>query len=1002
MARPDLTQSFEDPVMSSHPTPAPRSLFLRFCDNFLQERNIKWMLAVGMLILLGSSVLLVSAHWDTFTPVWKYVTFLTYTGAIFGVAQWTRFGLGLRRTGTGLQVLTVLLLPITFLVLHWVQRQTSGTGEIGFRPDVLGVGLLGINLGFSVYAARRIFQHFLRGHQPTFLISYLILALAGALVPALPQAWAPVVALALWAVFAAGSVKVNRHVFWLTEERRAPRVFGFLPILLLGVQFLALFALLPKQISLDWLGFGCVLMAVPVLLTADVIARVFQQRTGDLVRPLPWSIIGPLVLGLVLCAAGVCLAATGVIPPSRPHALALTSALAAGMMALMARRTGKQGFVWAMLAGVVLAYNFSPAFFIDLARTVLNQAAHVVHEQRLPYAFYGLTYLPLLLGLMVIGRKLTSAGNQLFARPIRVFAVALGCIMLAISVGHVKAVFPVALCMTLAFGLQVALFRDGRLALLGVVAWIAAAIGLVPFVQTVLGWTLPADPEVCFLAVAAGLLLVAGRIVDPRIARFIRQSLGDEWWGAWPGMWQRLCRNASLAVAIGLAVYAFIKHAVVPFEPAVCFASLLLLVLLAVHARLCQRPEVRQPLLILMNWHFLLMVVLLFGTGQAFLNIQPADFLPLSFPLALVAGVSLFLWQMFAPSPLPLSPATQRADGMREAVSCHLGALRVLALLSLGATLQLTNLASTDVVLAAATFLFIIAAELMSACRQQSETRVWIAQAVAVAAISYFAYFRIVTFGRGMAMFVVLGVGFVMWLMGEWARGRRSLSIVTAPLQRTALAMPALAVAIGLYRHLFMQPVWLGANSLALLLAAAFYFWRGLERQSKPFIIASTVILNAALAFLWRELDWTDPQFFMIPIGISILVFVQLLKQEIAEKFHNPLRYVGALVILVSPTFHIVGGSWLHLFSLMLASVAIVLVAMGLRVRALMYTGTAFLVADLIAMVVRGSIDDPNVLWIAGLALGAAVIALAAVCERNREDLLDRMRVLSEALRQWD
>jgi hypothetical protein len=160
--------------------------------------------------------------------------------------------------------------------------------------------------------------------------------------------------------------------------------------------------------------------------------------------------------------------------------------------------------------------------------------------------------------------------------------------------------------------------------------------------------------------------------------------------------------------------------------------------------------------------------------------------------------------------------------------------------------------------------------------------------------------------------------------------------------------------------------------------------------------------LNIALVLLWRELAWDDPQFFMIPVGISILALVQLLKQEIPEQFHDPLRYLGALVILVSPTFHIVGGSWLHLFSLMLASVGVVLLAIGLRVRALMYTGTAFLVADLVAMVVRGSIDDRNVLWISGLALGAAVIALGAWCERNREVLVERMRYLSEALKQWE
>jgi hypothetical protein len=129
---------------------------------------------------------------------------------------------------------------------------------------------------------------------------------------------------------------------------------------------------------------------------------------------------------------------------------------------------------------------------------------------------------------------------------------------------------------------------------------------------------------------------------------------------------------------------------------------------------------------------------------------------------------------------------------------------------------------------------------------------------------------------------------------------------------------------------------------------------------------------------------------------------VQFLKQEIPEKFHDPLRYLGALVILVSPTFNIVGGSWIHLFSLMAASVGIVLLAIGIRVRALMYAGTAFLVADLVAMVVRESVDNSNVLWMAGLLLGAAVITLGAFCERNREVMLDRVRVLSDALKQWE
>jgi len=158
--------------MSTNSTAAERSLLNRFCDSFLHERNIKWVLGVGMLILLGSSVLLVSAHWATYTPVWKYLIFLTYTAAIFAVGQWTRHRLALVRTGTVLQILTLLLVPVTFLVLHWVQRDVNGQLNVAVYW-----ALLGLNLGFAVLAARRIFHHFLRGHQHTFLGSYLMLAL---------------------------------------------------------------------------------------------------------------------------------------------------------------------------------------------------------------------------------------------------------------------------------------------------------------------------------------------------------------------------------------------------------------------------------------------------------------------------------------------------------------------------------------------------------------------------------------------------------------------------------------------------------------------------------------------------------------------------------------------------------------------------------------------------------------------------------------------------------
>ena len=160
-------------------------------------------------------------------------------------------------------------------------------------------------------------------------------------------------------------------------------------------------------------------------------------------------------------------------------------------------------------------------------------------------------------------------------------------------------------------------------------------------------------------------------------------------------------------------------------------------------------------------------------------------------------------------------------------------------------------------------------------------------------------------------------------------------------------------------------------------------------------------LANLTLLSIWHELSWTDPQFYLIPVGISILSLRALFREQLPPRWRDPLNYLGALIILVSPLFNIVNGSWWHVFSLMLISLVVIFAAIGCRIRSLLYTGMAFLLADLVAMIVLGGLDNPSVLWLAGLLLGGAVIALAALAERGRENLVLRLQTVSAALAEW-
>ncbi len=1214
----------------------PRSPLLRFLDAFLQEGNIKWILGLGMLILFGSSLMLVTTHWASYTPLWKYAILLAYTAGVYVAGQLAYHRLALQKTGTGLMALTVLLMPLTFLAVRWVQPDGMLT-LAGLMKHAGLLSLLGVNAVFSWFASRRIFNLFFRRLQPTFLLSYVTLCFAGAVLPLVPVAVAPIAAVVLWGVFTIGTVKVNRHVFWLTEEHRLPRICGFFPILLLGGQFLTLFLLmLAPTMPWAWIGFGTVLVAVPMLLAADAWANVHEQRHGECTRPLPWHIAMPLFVGVLAAVGGVVLSGVGY-----PATVTLvpTAALAAVVMFLTARRTRHAGFVWMTLLFVLMAYQTSPVFFKEIAHSAVQQGASAVREPRLPYAFYGLTYLPFLVVTTVLATWRRRREDTLFAPTLQRFSIGLGGLLLAVSLTHAKALLPVGLVMSGLFAVQMVLFRDRRLLLPAIAGTLFAAGGLSSFVTGILQWS--ATPDLSFLcwAVAGGVLLVPGAIIDRRSLRFARgtspldtlplcqlTSLGVTLLtaGAWVGQltvsptqpfiaggviavlmllhavrWRRdrssatfvssrfnligeaalsfaafypLCVAAEFGWEIGiinllagiLAAYWVISLALA-WRPHMILAQafarpaahigrwgsvlfmgmgLVPFLIATTLIRSYEGPWIATAVTLAVLWHsawsrqsnwqtvFCWIASLVCGAAAmvqlsgmesliewvpalwsgvsllAIAIVRRASFrndgestgnvlkaldwcilgttlligmasLPVfTLPIRIAGGIALmalwwlshlrgdatsrtavlmlFNWQVLsglcqwicptATSVFNLTPhllaesglliaaaasvmmalwsTRDRTDTQLDLANVQLTALGLVTGICLLSTVVLLGegLSLFQVTLAIFAFAIHAAMQIRQAVwrwadadnaewspkqvadiRSAAEARVWLAEAIVASGIGYLVLFGAITFGAGWSLYLTLATGVAAWAIGSWAGHTQRFAVLQRPLLTIGLWLPAVTVGLGIYRHFaYTHTLWMGANSLALLLAGGFYFWRGLETRRTGLLFGSAAILNVALALLWRELHWTDPQLFLIPLGITTIAFVELLKSELPAKTHDPLRYVGALMILVSPAFHIVGGSWLHMIVLMVTSVAITLVAMGLRVRALMYAGSAFLIADVIAMVVRGSIDNPNLLWITGIGVGAAVMGLAAYCERHREQMLQQLRVIAAKLEAWE
>ncbi|MEZ6042308.1 MAG: hypothetical protein R3C20_17530 [Planctomycetaceae bacterium] len=1222
-----------------------------FIENFFQEKNIRWMLGIGAAIVFSCSLMLVTRQWQEWSVAEKFLTVLGYTGVLFVSAEVGRKRLGLKLTTSVLHSLCILLMPVCFLALSWLSA-----GEAAQSLSMLQA--VGLMIPASIMAwliGTRVFDQLLNGRQMTFVVSYFLLCLFGALPHArivaehlsLSDAGAGVLAtvatLVFWVTMSAGVLKVNRHIFWLTEEHRKPRIFGFAPIALLGIQFVLLVC--TKTLGtqpIQWFGLALVLLAATVFQTARTIAAVFRQRTGGLMSPMPASIIVPIYLGLALTAAGVCLSFHS-FHFSGPTTFAVvpTCIIAAGVMALAARDTGHAAFVWCSLICTTIAYQCAPTLMGTLVQQLKDSAASAVQEQRLPVAFYGITYLPLVAVLATVARKLRLGRYSQFCPAVQQFATALVLICFAVSLSHVKAAFLIPCLSILTFGVLAVVFTDRRYVLGSIAALIIATATANPFAAA-MRWSHTWDASVtATYLIGLSLLLVLSSKPDRLIQQIpLPAGRGRFLFEDSSGNGRRILQNAGLSMGCVFAVLLsgiMVSHMGEPwtgnnqlqFIMVMCLlglqtmrdrtyqwgmifwllatvaatscihpldltfvelvrgisvigAGISSLCLLAIRKFRCNAAQadslrvLRQRLIasqecspltdsrtriaeafvvplcdlslfvtscLAVIYHLpsllatsatlgaipasvstMAVVVWLFVIGQLiqtkFPTVVGATLLPLLCTGLLctfapsIASYEWYpaVWSTSAGLMLATNAFRGRNqnDTLRTVAMCWLTSIALLsfALLSLpvrtaglvamatlyaierknvspaqrawfcigvnihlllllakiaGCTGHLSLLifgkANTEILpvllpaLAASILVFdrswrqldetvtsawaiilrvaaalgllliylpannqslfplpvitgsvlIAIAEFRLAIRNQSCARVWNGLVLIAMMTAYLVFNGIISIGAGVAPLLLLFMSAAALRIAFRSAGDPGTGVFSLPLQTTGLALTALASILSAVRGLTgAYSPFAGFNSLILFFAAGICFHQWMLTHRRTYAVAAGFIVNLSLMVTWNTLNLKDAQLYLVPLGLSLLGLVELLRKELPDRLHDPLRYVGSLTILVSPVFQILHGSWLHLLSLLVLCVVVILLSIGLRLRVLVYTGSAFLIADLIAIVVRGSVDHPALLWVSGVGVGISVIALAAFCESHREKVLQKIRFLTAQLATWE
>ncbi|MGE6758523.1 hypothetical protein ACQKGO_10955 [Corallococcus interemptor] len=293
---------------------------------------------------------------------------------------------------------------------------------------------------------------------------------------------------------------------------------------------------------------------------------------------------------------------------------------------------------------------------------------------------------------------------------------------------------------------------------------------------------------------------------------------------------------------------------------------------------------------------------------------------------------------------------------------------------------------------------FLLFALVRHAAREKDEGAAWLAQAVVAA--GYFCVRFIGLNARPDAADSLASIMGGAVFIGLYLFVRREGSGLEV-FRRPSVAGAWLFPLAGLLTVPWSQP----SVAIALLVGYAAHF-AALGTFTKQRGAASTVSVaafNTALYLVWLSTGSGEPQFYVIPAGLSLLLLLRVFRKSLSRDAYAQLRALAVTGIYVA-------GAWKPLLfndgGAMLLCVFLCLVGVGagiaLRIRSYVYLGSAFLVTAVAANLVRFGMRDHRMGALFLSLLGLGVVGFMVVLSAHRAALLQKYSRVRDLLATWE
>ena len=145
----------------------------------------------------------------------------------------------------------------------------------------------------------------------------------------------------------------------------------------------------------------------------------------------------------------------------------------------------------------------------------------------------------------------------------------------------------------------------------------------------------------------------------------------------------------------------------------------------------------------------------------------------------------------------------------------------------------------------------------------------------------------------------------------------------------------------------------------------------------------------------------SHPQFFLVPVGLSTILFAEVNRRDLGRTNVNTIRTVGLTIVylsLAAPIWQYESfGAWV---TLLIGSLVGVFVGIGLRLQTFLWMGLTTFVLDVLYEMGRVSLDYALAKWAIMLALGIALVLFVVLNEKKR--IVNTMWLYFDQARLWE